>query len=45
VAESVQFLGGRGEGEGGSYVPAGAAASTGRDADFPASASDDDIPF
>jgi single-strand DNA-binding protein len=45
VAESVQFLGGRGEGEGGSYVPAGAAASTGGDADFPASASDDDIPF
>jgi single-strand DNA-binding protein len=44
VAESVQFLGGRTDGEGSSYVPAGATASTG-DADFPASASDDDIPF
>jgi single-strand DNA-binding protein len=45
VAESVQFLGGRGEGEGGGYVPAGATAGTTSDADFPSSASDDDIPF
>jgi single-strand DNA-binding protein len=47
VAESVQFLGGRGDGEGasGGYVPAGATASTGSDADFPSSPSDDDIPF
>jgi single-strand DNA-binding protein len=44
VAETVQFLGGRGDGESsGGYVPAGATA-TGGDADFPA-ASDDDIPF
>ena len=49
VAESVQFLGGRGEGEGfgggagggNQFVPAGAAQET---ADFPAAA-DDDIPF
>ena len=44
VAESVQFLGSRGDGEGGGapqFVPAGAADS----ADFPASAADDDIPF
>jgi single-strand DNA-binding protein len=47
VAESVQFLGSRGEGEGGGgfgenrFVPAAAAAES---ADFPASA-DDDIPF
>jgi len=43
VADSVQFLGGRGEGElgGNQFVPAGAAAET---ADFPAAA-DDDIPF
>jgi single-strand DNA-binding protein len=47
VAESVQFLGGRGDGEGGSFgggnqfVPAGA---TAENADFP-SAADDDIPF
>ena len=44
VADRVQFLGSRGDGEGGGYVPAGATASTG-DADFPSSASDDDIPF
>jgi hypothetical protein len=39
----VQFIGGRGEGEGGErqYVPAGAAQES---ADFPAAA-DDDIPF
>jgi single-strand DNA-binding protein len=44
VADRVQFLGGRGEGElggGNQFVPAGAAAET---ADFPAAA-DDDIPF
>jgi single-strand DNA-binding protein len=43
VADSVQFLGGRGEGEG-QFVPAGAA-STASDADFAPSAADDDIPF
>ena len=43
VAESVQFLGSRGEGSGEpQFVPAGAAAEN---ADFPASAADDDIPF
>jgi single-strand DNA-binding protein len=49
VAESVQFLGSRGDGEGGfggggggnQFVPAGAGSET---ADFPAAA-DDDIPF
>jgi single-strand DNA-binding protein len=46
VAESVQFLGGRNEGELGSgggnqFVPAGAASES---ADFPSTA-DDDIPF
>ena len=45
IADSVQFLGGRGEGgEGGGgnqFVPAGA--SQGADADF--SGADDDIPF
>jgi single-strand DNA-binding protein len=44
VAESVQFLGGRGDGEGGGgnqFVPAGAQEER---ADFPAAA-DDDIPF
>lgn len=41
VAESVQFLGGRGDGES-TYVPAGATA--GGD-DFPSSPTDDDIPF
>ena len=44
VADSVQFLGGRPEGEGGQYVPAGAAAAGGGD-DFPPSPADDDIPF
>ena len=52
VAESVQFLGGRGDGEGGGgnqFVPAGASESLGSSsgsggADFPA-ATDDDIPF
>jgi single-strand DNA-binding protein len=43
VAQSVQFLDSRGDGEGGAnqFVPAGATA--GRDEDF--SGSDDDIPF
>lgn len=47
VAETVQFLGSRGEAEGAGYVPAGATASTGSgsEADFPSSATDDDIPF
>ena len=44
IADSVQFLGGRGEGEGGQpqFVPAGTAAQT-ENADF--AAADDDIPF
>ena len=42
VADSVQFLGGRQEGEGAAYVPAGAAG--GAD-DFPPTPADDDIPF
>ena len=45
VAESVQFLGSRGDSDGGGapqFVPAGAGGET---ADFPASAADDDIPF
>ena len=44
VAESVQFLGSRGEsgGDAPQFVPAGAA---GESADFPSSATDDDIPF
>jgi single-strand DNA-binding protein len=48
VADSVQFLGSRGDGEGGGggggnqFVPAGAGSES--SADFPASA-DDDIPF
>ena len=47
IADSVQFLGGRGDGEtaggggGNQFVPAGA--SAGSDADF--QGSDDDIPF
>ncbi len=47
VAESVQFLGGRQDGES-SYVPAGATASAGGAGggdDFPTSPTDDDIPF
>ena len=49
VADNVQFLGSRGDsgdGSGGgssSFVPAGSATQS--DADFPSSASDDDIPF
>jgi single-strand DNA-binding protein len=43
VAESVQFLGSRGDSGGEpQFVPAGAAAES---ADFPSSAADDDIPF
>ena len=44
VADSVQFLGGRGDGEGGGgnqFVPAGASEG----ADFPGTPTDDDIPF
>ncbi len=45
MADSVQFLGGRADGEGGGnqFVPAGA--GRGADADFGGSGSDDDIPF
>jgi single-strand DNA-binding protein len=44
IAQSVQFLDSRGDGEGGgSFVPSGGAQQA--NADFPASASDDDIPF
>jgi single-strand DNA-binding protein len=43
IADNVQFLGGRGDGEGGSYVP-GAAAGAERD-DFPPSPADGDMPF
>jgi single-strand DNA-binding protein len=45
VADSVQFLGSRGDAAGGEtpqFVPAGAA---GENADFAPSAADDDIPF
>jgi single-strand DNA-binding protein len=46
VADSVQFLGSRGDGEGSNYIPAGSGvAASSSDADFPSSASDDDIPF
>ena len=44
VADSVQFLDSRGDGEGGgSYLPP--AESGGSSADFPSSPVDDDIPF
>ena len=47
VADNVQFLDSRGDGDGGggggSFVPAGAAQSS--SADFPSSPTDDDIPF
>ena len=46
VADSVQFLGSRGEGEGGGgggYIPADASAAPA--GDFPTSPTDDDIPF
>jgi single-strand DNA-binding protein len=53
IADTVQFLGGRGEGEslggasagGNQFVPAGATANTGTDADFGGGSADDDIPF
>jgi single-strand DNA-binding protein len=49
VADTVQFIGGRGEAPGGEgapqYVPAGATAQRDADADFGASGADDDIPF
>jgi single-strand DNA-binding protein len=44
VADNVQFLGGRMEGEAPAYVAAGAGAAAGGD-DFPSSPTDDDIPF
>ena len=49
VADSVQFLGSRGDGEGGGggggggYIPPSAPATPGND--FPTSPTDDDIPF
>jgi single-strand DNA-binding protein len=44
VAQNVQFLDSRGDGEGGGgYIPADASASAG--GDFPTSPTDDDIPF
>jgi single-strand DNA-binding protein len=45
IADTVQFLGSRSDGEGGGerqFVPSGAAESS---ADFPPSPADDDIPF
>ncbi len=46
IAENVQFLGSRADGEGRTqFVPEGAGAATAADADFGGSASDDDIPF
>jgi len=46
IADSVQFLGSRGESEGNQYVPAAAGAAVGgQDADFGAAGADDDIPF
>ena len=47
IADNVQFLGGRTDGEGGGqFVPQGAAqGATQASDDFPASAADDDIPF
>jgi single-strand DNA-binding protein len=45
IAENVQFLGSRGDSEGRTqFVPEGATTAA-ADADFPGSASDDDIPF
>ena len=46
VADTVQFLGGRGDGEGGGgggYIPAEATSTPA--GDFPTSPTDDDIPF
>jgi single-strand DNA-binding protein len=52
IAQSVQFLDSRGDGEGGpggggggSYLPPQAAGSGSADADFPSTPADDDIPF
>jgi single-strand DNA-binding protein len=48
VADTVQFLGGRGDGESGAagYVPAGATAQSSQaEPDFGGAATDDDIPF
>jgi hypothetical protein len=44
VADTVQFLGSRGDGDGGSggYIPSEVATPAG---DFPSSPTDDDIPF
>ncbi len=46
VADNVQFLAGRGDGEGGggTYIPQAAGAAS-ASAEFPTSPSDDDIPF
>jgi single-strand DNA-binding protein len=46
IADTVQFLGSRGDAEGGQpqFVPAGATADA-ANADFGGSAADDDIPF
>jgi single-strand DNA-binding protein len=43
VADTVQFLGSRGDGDGGSYIPAETGATPA--GDFPSSPTDDDIPF
>jgi single-strand DNA-binding protein len=45
IADSVQFLGGRGDGEGGQFIPQGGGQSTSQGADFPPQPTDDDIPF
>jgi single-strand DNA-binding protein len=42
VADTVQFLGSRGDGEGGGYIPSEVSTPAG---DFPSSPTDDDIPF
>jgi len=45
VADAVQFLDSRGDGDGGSYLPQGGSQG-GSEADFPSTpAADDDIPF
>ena len=43
VADNVQFLGGRQDGEGATYVTSGGPSET--TADFPTTPTDDDIPF
>jgi single-strand DNA-binding protein len=45
IADSVQFLGGRGDGESGQFIPQGGGQSTSQGADFPPQPTDDDIPF